>query len=212
MKDLLFLKDLLQVLHSDRHYGDGRNLSAAARKLGLSSAERGTDLEPLFHALAVHIMDQRGESEPFLAEPFIGPPAVVAFLKEKGLPAPAALQPDGATREGGKAIDPERFEQYFDTVCRNCGTVTDPLGTSYRTPIGRLVFLTFLETRRTLGINATARYVLEHLKNFDSENIVTSVSEDAVTWRADASKEKLTSIQTISRLILAFYREIESIL
>ena len=167
----------------------------------------------MFHALVVHIMDQRGESEPFLAGTFISPEAVIQLLKEHGLPAPATLQPANTAKNNSKElIDQARFEQYFDIVCRNCGTVTDPLATSYRTPLGRLIFRTFLETRQNLGVNATGRYVLEHLTKFDTDKIVTSVNEDSVTWLTDGSKEKLTSVETIAKFVLNFNREIETLL
>jgi hypothetical protein len=213
MKDLFFAADLLTVFRHDKYYGNSNNLSVALRKFGLDSVERSDNIEQMFHALVVHIMEQHGESEPFLAGTFIYPEAVVKLLKEHGLPAPAALQPASTTKNNSNAsIDHAQFEQYFDIVCRNCGTVTDPLATSYRTPIGRLIFRTFLETRLTLGINATARYVLEHLKNFDTEKTVTSVNEDSVTWLTDDSKEKLTSVQTIAKYVLNYNRELDTLL
>jgi hypothetical protein len=213
MKDLFFAADLLTVFRHDTHYGDYKNISVALRKVGLAAVERTDNIEQMFHALVVHIMDQRGESEPFLAGTFIYPEAVIQLLKEHGLPAPATLQPASTTKNNSKeSIDQAQFEQYFDIVCRNCGTVTDPLATSYRTPLGRLIFRTFLDTRLTLGINATGRYVLEHLTDFDTEKIVTSVNEDSVTWLTDGSKEKLTSVQTIAKFILNFNREFETLL
>jgi hypothetical protein len=158
-------------------------------------------------------MDQRGESEPFLAGTFIYPETIIKFLKEHGLPAPAVLNPESAAKgKGAASLDHAQLEQYFDTICRNFGTVTDPLATSYRTPIGRLIFRTFLETRLTLGVNATGRYVLEHLTQFDTDKIVTAVNDDSVVWRVDESKEKLTSVETISKFVLNFNREIETIL
>ena len=213
MKDLFFAADLLTVFRHDTYYSDYKNISVALRKVGLAAVERTDNIEQMFHALVVHIMDQRGESEPFLAGTFIYPEAVIQFLKEHGLPAPATLQPASATKNNCKeSIDQAQFEQYFDIVCRNCGTVTDPLATSYRTPIGRLIFRTFLETRLTLGVNATGRYVLEHLTGFDTDKIVTSVNEDSVTWLTDESKEKLTSVETIAKFILSFNRELETLL
>ena len=213
MKDLFFAADLLTVFRHDNYYSDYKNISVALRKVGLASVERTDNIEQMFHALVVHIMDQRGESEPFLAGTFIYPEAVIQLLKEHGLPAPATLQPASATKNNCKeSIDQAQFEQYFDIVCRNCGTVTDPLATSYRTPIGRLIFRTFLETRLTLGVNATGRYVLEHLTGFDTDKIVTSVNEDSVTWLTDESKEKLTSVETIAKFILNFNRELETLL
>jgi hypothetical protein len=213
MKDFLFATDLLTVFRHDHYYGIQKNMSVVLRKLGLASVERTDNSEQMIHALVVHIMDQRGESEPFLAGKFICPEAVVQFLKEHDLPAPATLQPAGTTNNNSQgSIDPARFEQYFDIVCRNCGTVTDPLATAYRTPLGRLIFRTFLETRRNLGINTTAKYVLEHLEDFDTEKIVNSINEDSVTWLTDDSKEKLTSVQTIAKFVLNFNREIEALL
>ncbi len=213
MKDLFFATDLLTVFRHDKYYGVQKNMSVALRKLDLPSFKRIDNIEQMFHALVVHIMDQRGESEPFLAGMFIYPEAVVALLKEHGLPTPATLQPASPTANNSKkSIDHAQFEQYFDIVCRNCGTVTDPLAASYRTQIGRLIFRTFLETRLNLGINATARYVLEHLTGFDTDKVVTSVNEDSVTWLTDDKKEKLTSIQTIERFVLNFNREIETLL
>lgn len=213
MKDLFFTTDLLTVFRHDKYYGVQKNLSTALRKFNLAAVERTDNSDQMFHALVVHIMDQRGESEPFLAGTFIYPEAVIKLLKEHGLPTPAALLPASTTKSDSKgSIDLAQFEQYLDIVCRNCGTVTDPLGTSYRAPIGRLIFRTFLETRRNLGINTTAKYVLEHLADFDHEKIVTSISEDAVTWLADESKEKITSVQTIAKFLLNFNREIETLL
>ena len=213
MKDLFFTTDLLTVFRHDKYYGVQKNLSVALRKFGLQSVEQADNIEQMFHALVVQIMDQRGESEPFLAGTFIYPEAVIQLLKEHGLPAPAALQPASTTTNNSKgSIDPALFEQYLDIICRNCGTVTDPLASTYRSPIGRLIFRTFLETRRNLGINTTGKYALEHLKDFDTEKIVTSITEDSVTWLTDDSKEKLTSVQTIAKFILVFNREIETIL
>ena len=213
MKDLFFTTDLLTVFRHDKYYGIPNNLSGVLRKLGLPSNERIENLEQLFHSLVVHIMDLRGESEPFLVGTFIYPEAVVKLLKEHGLPIPTALQPANTTKSLNKEpIDRARFEQYFDIVCRNCGTVTDPLAASYRTPIGRLIFKTFLETRLTLGINTTAKYVLEHLRDFDTGKIVTAINEDSVTWLTDDSKEKITSIETIAKRLLHFNRELKTLL
>jgi hypothetical protein len=213
MKDLFFAADLLTVFRHDTYYSDYKNISVALRKVGLAAVERTDSIEKMFHALVVHIMDQRGESEPFLEGTYIYPEDVIQVLKEYGLPVPTALQPASATKNNSKeSIDQAQFEQYFDIVCRNCGTVTDPLATSYRTPLGRLIFRTFLDTRLNLGINATGRYVLEHLTNFDTEKIVTSVNEDSVTWLTDESKEKLTSVETIAKFILNFNRELETLL
>lgn len=213
MKDFLFAADLLTLFRHDKHYGVAKHTSVALRKLGLHSAERADNIEQMLHALVVHIMDQRGEAEPFLAGTFIYPEAVLQLFKEHGLPAPAALQPASTATNASKAsIDPAQVEQYFDMVCRNCGTVTDPLAASYRTPIGRLIFRTFLETRLSLGINSTARYVLEHLTKFDAEKVVTAVNEDSVTWLTDDAKEKLTSVQTIAKFVLIFNRELETVL
>lgn len=213
MKDIFFATDLVTAFRYDKYYGLTKNISVALRKFDLPAIERNDNVEQMLHALVVHIMDRRGESEPFLTGTFIYPEAVVTLLKEHGLPVPGALQPASATEAGSKElIDHAQLEQYFDIVCRNCGTVTDPLATAYRTPLGRLIFRTFLETRRNLGINTTAKYVLEHLKNFDTEKIVTSINEDSVTWLTGESKEKLTSIQTIAKFILNFNREIETLL
>lgn len=213
MKDLFFAADLLTLFRNDTYYGDYKNISVALRKVGLAAVERTDSIEQMLHALVVHIMDQRGETEPFLAGTFIYPEAVVQLLKEYGLPAPATLQPASTGKSNGKEpIDQAQLEQYFDIVCRNCGTVTDPLATSYRTPIGRLIFRTFLETRQNLGINATGRYVLEHLTLFDTDKIVTAVNEDSVTWLSEESKEKLTSVETIAKFVLNFNRELETLL
>jgi hypothetical protein len=213
MKDLFFAADLLTIFRHDKHYGVLKSLSVALRKLGLTTVERSSNIEQMLHAMVVHIMDERGESEPFLAGAFIHPEVVIQMLKEKGLPVPEALRPvSNAKGNSGESIDDAQFEQYFDIVCRNCGTVTDPLSSAYRTPIGRLIFRTFLETRLTLGINATGRYVLEHLENFDVDKIVTSVNEDSVTWLTEDKKEKITSPQTIAKFVLNFNREIDALL
>ncbi len=213
MKDLFFTTDLLAVLRHDKYYGLPKNLSVALRKFALPAIERNDSLEQMFHTLVVHIMDHRGESEPFLTGTFIYPEAVIQLLKEHGLPIPSALQPASTNKNDNKvSIDSAQFEQYFDIVCRNCGTVTDPLATYYRSPIGRLIFRTFLETRLALGINTTAKYVLEHLTDYDTEKIVTSINEDFVTWLTDNSKEKLTSVETIAKFILIFNRELKTLL
>ena len=193
MKDLFFAADLLTVFRHDTYYGDYKNISVALRKVGLAAVKRTDSIEQMVHALVVHIMDQHGESEPFLAGTFICPEAVVQLLKEYGLPAPAALQPASTEKNNSKeSVDQAQFEQYFD--------------------IGRLIFRTFLETRQNLGINATGRYVLEHLTVFDTDKIVTAVNEDSVTWLTDESKEKLTSVETIAKFVLNFNRELETLL
>ena len=213
MKDLFFTTDLETLFRHDKFYGVPKNLSTVLRKFGLTSVERSDNIEKMFHALAVHIMDQAGETEPFLSETFIYPEAVIKLLKQHRLPVPAALQPAGTTKtDRRESTDHARLEEYFDIVCRNCGTVTDPLATSYRTPIGRLIFKTYLETRLNLGINTTAKYVLEHLKDYDTEKVVTSVYEDYVTWKTDDAKEKLTSVETIAKLVLNFNRELKNLL
>jgi len=213
MKDLFFTSDLLNVFRHDKYYSAPKNISAALRKAGLPSIDRGDNIEEMLHTLTVHIMDLGGESEPFLSGTFIYPEEVIKLLKNQGLPVPAALQPASTTKNDSKEpIDHAQFEQYFDIVCRNCGTVTDPLATAYRTPIGRLIFKTFLETRLTLGINTTAKYVLEHLIDFDTEKIVTAINEDSVTWLSDNSKEKITSIETIATRIINFNRELKTLL
>ena len=213
MKDLFFATDLLTVFRHDKFYGIPKNLSVALRKLGLPSNESIENIEKMFHSVVVHIMDQRGETEPFLSETFIYPEDVVKLLREKGLPIPASLQPASTIKNDRKeSIDDVQFEQYFDIVCRNCGTVTDPLATAYRTPIGRLIFRIYLETRLTLGINTTAKYVLEHLKDFDTEKIVTAINDDYVTWATEDSKEKITSIETIAKRIINFNRELKTLL
>jgi hypothetical protein len=213
MKDFYFAADLLTVFRDDKYYGIPKNISVVLRKFGLPSIERNDNIEQMFHTLIVHIMDHRGQSEPFLSGTFIYPDDVIKLLKEHELPTPAALQPAHTIKNDSKeSIHHAQFEQLFETVCRNCGTVTDPLATTYRTPIGRLIFRTFLETRLTLGINTTAKYVLEHLKDFDTEKIVTSIHEDFVTWLTDDSKEKLTSVETIAKFILIFNRELKTLL
>jgi len=211
MKDLFFATDLLNVLRHDKYYSVHKNLSDVLRKLGLSSVGQTDSVEPMLHTMVVHVMDQCGESEPFLNGTFVYSEAIIAWLRRQGFPSPVLLQPsDTMKNQTQGSIDEAQFEQYFDIVCRNCGTVTDPLATVYRTPIGRLIFRTFLETRLTLGINTTARYVLEHLRDFDTDKIVSSVNNDSVTWRTNHSKEKLTSVQTIAKFLLNFNREIET--
>lgn len=213
MKDLYFKTDLLTLFRHDQYYGVPKNISVVLSKFGLSAIERTNDLDQMYNALAVQIMDLRGESEPFLAGTFIYPEDISKLLKEHGLPAPVALQPASTTKNTGKkTIDQAEFERYFDIVCRNCGTVTDPLASAYRTPIGRLIFKTFLETRLSLGINTTAKYVLEHLRDFDTGKVVTAINEDSVTWLTEEAKEKITSVQTIARFVLNFNRELGTLL
>jgi hypothetical protein len=213
LKDLIFTTDLVTLFRHDKFYGMHKNLSVALRKFGLTSVERSDSIEKMFHALAVHVMDQEGETEPFLSETFIYPEAVIKLLKKHGLPIPAALQPASTSKTNHKgSIDQGQFEQYFDIVCRNCGTVTDPLAESYRTPVGRLIFKTYLETKLALGINTTARYVLEHLQDYDTEKVVTAVHEDHVTWKTEDAKEKITSLDTIAKRILNFNRELKTLL
>lgn len=213
MKDLYFAEDLLKMFRHDKYYRVPKNISVVLRKIGLSSVERTDNSEQMLHALVVHIMDQGGESEPFLSGTFIYPEEIIKLLRENGLPCPTTLQPANTVKVNNKEpLDEARFEQHFDTVCSKFGTVTDPLATKYRTPLGRLIFRTFLETRREIGINATGRYVLEHLEKYDTDKIVTSVNEDSVTWLTEDSKEKMTSVQTIAKFVLNFNREIETVL
>ena len=213
MKDLFFTTDLVPLFRHDKFYGTPKNLPVALRKLGLSQVDRGDDTERMLHALAVQIMDRGGESEPFLSETFIYPEALVALLKRCDLPVPAALQPAKSSKNDAQGpLDEARFEQYLDTVCRNCGTVTDPLAAAYRTPLARLVFRTYLETRLTLGINTTAHYVLEHLADFDTGKVITAILEDGVTWRTTDGREKLTSVETIGKMVLNFNRELKTLL
>ncbi len=213
MKDLFFAADLLTVFQHDEYYGNYKNISVALRKVGLADIERTDNIEQMYRALVIHIMDQRGESELFLAGTFIYPEAVIQLLKGHGLPAPATLQPASKTKkDSNESIDQAQFEQYFDIICRNCGTVTDPLATAYRTPLGRLIFRTYLETRLTQGINATGRYVLEHLTEFDTDKIVASVNGGSVTWLTSESKEKLTSVESIAKFVLNCNRELETLL
>lgn len=212
MKDLFFTDDLLSLFQQDKHYGNPKNMMAALRKFGLSAVERSDNVEHMYRSLVVHAMDLRGESEPFLEGTFIYPEAVVKLLKEHSLPAPAAMQPASAKSDSKTGLDQGEYEQYFDIVCRNCGTVTDPLASSYRTPIGRLIFKTFLGTRFSLGINATGRYVLEHMTEYDSDHIVSTINEDSVIWKVDESKEKIMSVETISKFVLNFNRELQNLL
>lgn len=213
MKDLFFTTDLVTLLRHDKFYGTPKNLAAALHKFGMTSVERSNDTEKMLYGLAVYLMGQGGESEPFLSEAFIYPEALKELLQRHRLPIPAALQPAPSTKSDRReTTDPARLEEYFDIVCRNCGTVTDPLATSYRTPIGRLIFKTYLETRLNLGINTTAKYVLEHLKDYDTEKVVTAIAEDYVTWKTDDAKEKLTSVETIAKLVLNFNRELKNLL
>ncbi|MBW2519448.1 MAG: hypothetical protein JRD88_03745 [Deltaproteobacteria bacterium] len=213
MKNLLFATDLLSAFRHDKHYCDQKNASTTLRKLNIPYDERAESLEQKFKRLVLYIMDHRGETEAFLTGTFIYPDAAVAFFKEHKLPVPAALQPvSKVIKKSNESIDDAQFDEYFDIICRNLGTVTDPLGTSYHTPIGRLIFRVYLETKRTQGIKTTAFYVLDHLKDFDEEKIVTSVKEDYVIWKTESSKEKLTSLHTIAKFILKLDREIDNIL
>ncbi len=213
MKDLFFVSDLLSLFRQDKYYSVVKNVSNALRKFSLPYNEQTENIEQMIRKLAVHLIGQRGETEPFLTERFIDAKALIKLLKEHSLPVPTKLQPE-STKQNlcADKIDQIQFEKYFDLVCRNCGTVTDPLGTSYRTPIGRLVFRTYLETLQKQGVKTTAWYILEHLKDFDTEKIVTSVKEDYVTWRTEDAKEKLTSLHTISKFVLRLDREIANIL
>jgi hypothetical protein len=210
MNDLLFTKDLLAILQKDNYYGNPKNILVALKKLKLTSIRPSNDIEQMLRGIVVHMIDQRGESEPFLTETFIYPEAVVKMLKEHGLPVPTTLQPAG-TSVGDTSLDQSQVEQYFDIVCRNCGTVNDPLGNKYKTPIGRLIFTTYLETRKSLGIKTTAKYVFEHLGEYDSDKVITSVLDDAVTWRTDDGNEKITSKDTIAKFIVKFEREINAL-
>jgi hypothetical protein len=213
MKDFFFATDLMTVFHHDRYYGLPKNLSVALRKFDLPSIEQRDNIDRMIHTLVVHIMDLRGESEPFLTGAYIYPEALVKLLNEHGLPAPETLQSAKIkTKDSTESTGHAQFEQYFEIVCRNRGTVTDPLATTFRSPIGRLIFRTFLATRLNLGINTTAKYVLDHLKDFDAEQIVTSVNADFVTWRTDDTKEKLTSIETIAKFILIFNHDLKTLL
>ena len=213
MKDFFFAADLLTVFRQDNYFSTPNNLSIALHNLNLKPVEKNYNIEQMIHSLVVHIMDQCGQSEPFLTGVFVSPDAVANLLKEHNLPVPAALQQTSLTiSEKTKTLDHLQLEQYFDTFCRNCGTVTDPHAKSYRSPIGRLIFKTFMETRLALGINTTAKYVLEHLTDFDTDNIVTSITEDSVIWLSEDSKEKSTSIKTIEKFVVNFNRELKALL
>ncbi len=212
MKDLLFFKDLMTLLQQDSYYGNFDNLPGVLRKLGGQSVSLSDSGESMLHALAVHIMDLRGESEAFLDGTFIYAENVIALLKDKGLPAPAALCPAGSTTDNKGVIDETQYDQLFDTVCRNCGTVSDPLGLHYKTPIGRLIFRTFLATRQNLGIRTTAKYVFEHLPEYDTEKIVATVEEDYVVWNVDEENQKMISKHTIGKYIMKFDHELEILL
>ena len=82
MKDLFFTTDLLALFRNDKYYGEPKNLVVALRKCGLSSVGHGNNIDQMYHELAVQIMDQGGESEPFLSGTFIYPEAIVKLLKE----------------------------------------------------------------------------------------------------------------------------------
>ena len=85
MKDLYFTTDLVTLLRQDRFYGTSKNLAAALRKFGLTSVERSDNVEQMYRSLAVYIMDQGGETEPFLSETFIYPEGLIKLFKEQGL-------------------------------------------------------------------------------------------------------------------------------
>lgn len=211
MKDFYFASDLLTVFQQDNYFSTPENLSIALHKLNLKPTEKNIGIEPMFHSLVIHIMNQCGKSEPFLTGVFVSPDAVANLLREHKLPVPAALQQTSLTKnERTKTLDHDQLEQYFDIFCRNCGTVTDPMAKSYRSPIGRLIFKTLMETRLALGINTTAKYVLEHLTDFDTDKIVTSITEDSVTWLTDDSKEQSTSMKTIEKFVVNFNRELKN--
>ena len=182
------------------------------RKFGTHINERADSIEQMRRSLVVHIIDNAGESEPFLEETFIEPEAVIAYLKKHGLPAPAALQQQGASPENKDLTDPAEFEQLLDTICRNCGTVTDPLGDAYKTPIGRLIFKTFLTTRQEIGIRTTGKFVFEHISEYDTEKIIDSIEEDYLVWIVDSEHKKMISKDTIGKYVMKFDRELENIL
>lgn len=208
-----FTKDLLVIFQHDKFYGVPKNLSVALRKFGLESVDRTNDIEKMRHGLVVHIMDQRGETEAFLEEVFIYPEMVIKFLKEHGLPAPAALRPHDAAKDKGiDFTDPAQYEQLFDKICRNCGTVTDPLGNAYRTPMGRLIFKTYLRARQELGLRTTGKYVFEHIQDLDKDKIIHAIEEDAVLWKLDEERKKIISVDTIGKYVMKFERELENLL
>lgn len=211
MKDLYLLKDLINLFQQDKHFGVHKNLVTALKKFGVSGYERSNEIDQMYNALAVQVISQYGESEPFLAEAFIYPEGIVQALKQQRLPTPLALQ--AVTTENKEALlsDPEQVEHFFEIICRNCGTVNDPLGKNFQTPIGRLIFKTYIETRKALGISTTAKYVFEHLGEYDREKVITSVLDDAVTWRTEDGKEKITSVDTIGRYIIKFEREVKAL-
>ena len=213
MKDFFFAADLLTIFRQDNYFSTPKNLSIALHKLNLKTIEKNNAIEQMVHSLVIYIMDQCGKSEPFLTGVFVSPDAVASLLKEHDIPVPAALQQTRSTKnEKTKTLGHVQFEKYFDIFCRNCATITDPLAKSYRSPIGRLIFKTLMETRLALGINTTAKYVLEHLTDFDTDKIVTSITEDSVIWLNDDSKEKLTSINTIEKFVVHFNRELKTLL
>jgi hypothetical protein len=205
MKDLLFAADLLIVFRQDEHYSVQKNLANALRKFHLPCNE---STEQMVRTLTLHILEQCGESEPFLTGTFISSEALTGLFKKQGLRAPAATTMVARKEPTVQ----EQFEKHFDSICRNCGTVTDPLGMTYRTPIGRLIFRTYLETLQSQGVKTTAWYILRNLKDFDEEKIVTAVEEDYVTWKTEDDKEKLTSVHTIGKFVLILDREAAKIL
>lgn len=212
MKEILFPADLCKLFRHDAYYTVPGNLLNAMERLGGKFANTADNDESRLRALAIHILELGGESEPFLAEKFIHPDDLAQLLDKNKLPRPASLQQAASVRaDSNESIDPARFEQLFDIVCRNCGTVSDPLASSYRTPIGRLVFRTFLGIRQTLGITTTAQYVLGHLKDFDTEQIVISIDQDAVTWGTGDTTHR-TTLDKIAGFIVCFNRELDSLL
>ena len=82
IKDFFFAADLLTVFRQDNYFSTPNNLSIALHNLNLKPVEKNYNIEQMFHSLVVHIMDQCGQSEPFLTGVFVSPDAVANLLKD----------------------------------------------------------------------------------------------------------------------------------
>ena len=201
---MIFKTDLITLLRQDLHYGVPENLLPAMRAFGLPTGEPPHDYQRLLHELVDRILDLKGETEAFLSEGFIEPEALVALLADHELPVPAVLMPALPSGAADKsAIDQTVFDYYFDIACRNSATVTDPTASAYRNPLGRLLFRAMLSVKQQLGINPTARYILDHLREFDTEGIVETVETEAVVWKEGNVKRRM-SLEAMARIMVNF--------
>ena len=184
MKDFIFQTDLLLMLRLDTFYGHHDNLMSAIKRLAPSEFESLCDYEKTLHTFVKFILDQFGDSEPFLSEKYIDPNALYICLTDHNLPIPCGLKSlhkeDQATKT---SLDQSQIDYYFELACQYIGTLRDPRSSTYRNPLGRLVFKALISIREELGIYPTEKYLVEKLPEHDKEGIIQSIDpETGVVW------------------------------